>query len=530
MVSRIILGGCLCMNLAAFGRIAWAQGPTLGRGGALGGSAGGRGESSLGQAPGSGGNQFNGAPGSERPTLGGSAGTSTPVAPPSISDPGGGAAQIPGGAGVGPTPALVPAQVPLYGPLSLPTTEDEGPADGLTLDQAINRLVRENLDLKGRFLEIPQARADILTAGLYANPILFFDAQLIPYGHYSRARPGGPQQYDLNISHPLDLSGKRRAREAVACAAKDVVEAQYQDAVRLEVDNLFEAFVAVVLARESIELSRAAVTGLDSVLETIRDQQEGKIATEADVDGVLIQRELAAEGLVEAEQTFRSAKLRLGAELAIPPNQAEEMAIRGALKVEAPPAPSPDELVATALRCRPDLAAFRLGVRRSQADVKLSLANRFADVYVLLQPYTFQDAGPIGTGGSHSWAGGVTVPLPVYNRNQGNIQRAKINVDQTRTELAAQEVRVVTEVLQAEKEYQIARGAVDRLERTIRPAAQKVLDTAYIRFRSGEKDILFYLSARRDYNDFVRQYLRSYLRYRRSLLKLNTAVGQRIMP
>ena len=532
MIRHTVFGGPLGLALTVLTGIAAAQGPQLGRG-QLGGNnsaMGGR-ESSLGPSPGSGGNQFSNAPGSDRPTLGGgSSGTSTPVAPPSISDPGGGASQVPGGSGIAATPALLPAQVPLYGPLSLPTTDDEGPTEGLTLDEAVGRLVRDNLDLKSRFFEIPQARADILTASLYANPILFFDAQLVPYGNYTRQRNGGPTQYDLNISHPLDLSGKRRARTAVACAAQKVIEAQYQDAVRLEIDNLFEAFVGAVLARESIDLSRAAVDGLDQVLETIRDQREEKIATQADVNSVLIQRELAAQGLSDAEQMYRSTKLRLGAELTIPPAEAEAMAIRGSLKVNAPLAPPAEDLVGLALQCRPDLAAYRLGVRRSQADVKLANANRLADVYVLYQPYTFQNPGATSSQGSHSWAGGVTVPLPVYNRNQGNIQRAKINVDQSKTELAAQEQRVVIEVLQAEKEYQVAQEAVDRLERVIRPAAQKVLDTAQLRFRSGEKDILYYLSARRDYNDFVRQYLQSYLRYRRSLLKLNTAVGQRIMP
>ena len=106
---------------------------------------------------------------------------------------------------------------PLYGTLALPVEEDgEGPPDGLTLDQAIERLVRENLDLRSKSMEIPQAQADILTASLRANPILYADSQLIPYGNYSNRRPGGPTQYDVNISHPLDYTHKRRARIEVA--------------------------------------------------------------------------------------------------------------------------------------------------------------------------------------------------------------------------------------------------------------------------------------------------------------------------
>src|SRR5947208_2700401 len=76
----------------------------------------------------------------------------------------------------------------------------------------IERLVRENLYLRSVSFEIPQAEADILTASLRANPVFYADSQLIPYGAYSRSRPGGQTQYDVNISYPLDISRKRIAR------------------------------------------------------------------------------------------------------------------------------------------------------------------------------------------------------------------------------------------------------------------------------------------------------------------------------
>ena len=103
--------------------------------------------------------------------------------------------------------------------------------------------------ISAQFHEIPKARADILTASLRANPIFYADSQLIPYGDFSKERPGGPVQYDINISHPLDVSHKRRARTAVASQAGRVIEAQYQDAVRQQIDSLYDTYVGV-LARE----------------------------------------------------------------------------------------------------------------------------------------------------------------------------------------------------------------------------------------------------------------------------------------
>ncbi len=142
-----------------------------------------------------------------------------------------------------PQPTPTPA---LYGSLSLPEVIDyEGPAHGLTLDIGIDRMLRENLDLRAKFFEIPQAQADILQAGLRANPIFYADGQLVPYGKYSRQRAGGPTQYDVNVSYPLDVSRKRIARTLVASRAKRVLEAQYQDAVRMRIDEFYSAFVDI---------------------------------------------------------------------------------------------------------------------------------------------------------------------------------------------------------------------------------------------------------------------------------------------
>ena len=149
---------------------------------------------------------------------------------------------------------------------------------------------------------------------------------------------------------------------------------------------------------------------------------------------------------------------------------------------------------------------------------------------MLYQPYTFQDNSPIGAKGAHSWALGLSVPMPVYNRNQGNIRRSAINAAQSRTELAALERRVMTEVEQAEREYAVTRSAVARIERDILPVAGRVRDDAVQLFSRGGSEVVAYLNARREYNDVVREYRDLLVRHRRSMLALNAAVGLRILP
>ena len=421
--------------------------------------------------------------------------------------------------------------MPIYGSLALPGgSEDEGPPEGLTLDAAIERLVRENLDLRGQAWEISQAQADILTASLRANPILYADSQLIPYGNYSAKRPGGATQYDLNISYPLDVSHKRQARTDVACRAKRVLEAQFQDAVRLQIDNLYTAFVDVLAARETVRYARASAEGLDDILNRARRQFEAGEKTRGEVSRVEVQRDAARVGLADAEEAYNNARRNLAPLLRLPPSQAEVLEPRGTIRDTVRAQLSRDALIGLAVAGRPDLVAYRLGIGRAQADVRLAMAERYQDVYVLFQPYTFQNNAPFNTKSAHSWALGVTVPLPINNRNQGNILRARQNVHQTRTELEALELRVVTEVSQAEREYSVSRNAVERVERDLLPAAGRVLQESLRQWNLGEASLVDYLNARRDYNDIVRQYRDTAIRHRRSMLALNTAVSRRILP
>src|SRR5262249_49177575 len=129
-----------------------------------------------------------------------------------------------------------------------------------------------------------------------------------------------------------------------------------------------------------------------------------------------------------------------------------------------------------------------------------------------------------------AWALGITVPLPVYNRNQGNIERARINVYQSQVQLARTERLVITEVQQAVSEYRVSGQLVESIRDQILPSLEKAIAAREELFREGDVNVYAYLDQRRKYNDTAKAYLDSLVRHRKSMHMLNVAVGRLVLP
>src|SRR5690606_3572134 len=138
-----------------------------------------------------------------------------------------------------------------------------------------------------------------------------------------------------------------------------------------------DAFVDVLAAREIVRFARASIDGVDAVLEKSVTLYEQGVVTKVDVNRIKIQRDTAQVALADAEAALRQARRALGELLNIPPAQAETLHVRGSLRVSERPLPPIDQLIAIALKSRPDVRAFLLGVSRALADIRLARANRF---------------------------------------------------------------------------------------------------------------------------------------------------------
>jgi cobalt-zinc-cadmium efflux system outer membrane protein len=432
------------------------------------------------------------------------------------------------------TQAAQPAPLPQYGELSLPPEmETYGPKEGMTLDAAIEILVKENLDLMAARMEIPMADADILTANLRANPIMYTDAELIPYGHFSFLRPGGPTQYDINVSYPLDVTFKRLARTRSAREARSVTEAQLQDAIRSQIDNLYTIFEDDVAAGLTVKFSETFSRGIRTLYARTEELYRREQVKEADLLAVKTKLNQADLQLKEARQAKIKANRALALMLNLPLTDEvgiEKLDVFDPFAKLQPLPTAREELIQKAVGLRPDLVAFKYGLRRARSDVTVAQANAYPDVYVLYNPYTLQNNSYFGVQSPITWWLGVTATLPIYNRNQGNIARAKINVTQTQVQMASAERVVISDVLNAAQELEQSLVAVHQFRREIIPAATAVRDSAYRRLQGGEIPMSDFLDAQSDFNDMVRQYRDAMIRHRRAILDLNTAVGERVLP
>jgi cobalt-zinc-cadmium efflux system outer membrane protein len=426
-----------------------------------------------------------------------------------------------------PLSTLRSVEIPLYGELELPGEETEQ-AEGLSLDDAIDRLLAANYNLSVKFQDIPKARAEILTAGLRNNPFLFVSASNLPYQPYSPQRPG-TANYDLTFIQPIDVSGKHKNAVLMARQAKNVLEAQFQDAVRMEIDKLYNAFVDVLEAQAAERAARAGVNGLEELVRLTGNRVRQGLGPQSELTKTLIQQANAQDALQKTEAALVKAKQNLAVLLALPLSEACNLTIRGSLRTSSPPRPCQEELVQLALQIRPDLTAYRLGIDRARADVQLARAEGIDNAFLFSTPYTVVDYSPQNKQSANGWGLGVLLPMPIFNRNQGNVARAQVNVTQTQIEQKGLELQAIREVQEAAAEYASSRDIVARYEREILEDARSLREEKQRLYASGQVGLDVFLEARKDYNEVVRDYIEALARQRRDGFKLNTALGQRFV-
>ena len=382
---------------------------------------------------------------------------------------------------------------------------------------------RESLDLRSKFLEIPLARADVLTLGFRNRPERDTNGQIVPYGHFTKNRHGDQINYDTNISHPVDYSLKRQARIVDTTRPQRVIEAQYQEVARVLIIDVCANFLDVQAAQEFVRRARESSVDLKRFLGVTVAQITKGIRSQKDVNQVKAALHSADLRSEAARGDLERKKRVLGALLKLSPGEANRLEVVGSLDVQPVSLPASDGLICLALETRPEIAAFRLGQDRTQA--KLATTG-VPDLYTLYQPHAFRD-GTLGLKAPTIWELGVTVPVAVGDSNRAS--RARLNLDQTRAQLTVLERQVTEDVTRVRREYELALAEVRKIENEVLPSARQVRDKTARAYDDGHLGVDALLECLENHRKVDYSYVDLLTRFRGICLYLNTAVASRIM-
>ena len=178
-----------------------------------------------------------------------------------------------------------------------------------------------------------------------------------------------------------------------------------------------------------------------------------------------------------------------------------------------------------ALSTRPDLRALQLTEAKSLADLRLQEAIGRID-YTVGAEYRRQQGI---AGKSNSLGFFVSAPLPLLNRNQGEIARAGAERDQSASQIAATRAQVLADVELAFQEFVTNRDLVSSIERDLIQPATSAREISTYTYRAGGSSLVELLDAQRAFNDVMQSYLDAQAGLRRAAARLNAAVGTEVM-
>jgi cobalt-zinc-cadmium efflux system outer membrane protein len=397
------------------------------------------------------------------------------------------------------------------------------PAQQFTIEQAVAEAIDKNLSLVAERLNVAVADAAIVAAGLRPNPVVSGSADHLDWlgTGFNEINGAGPAEYAVRVDVPFERGHKRELRMDVAGAAKSVAEAQLADTIRKLKLDVTLASIDVLEAKAKLTLARQNLDALERLVDlNTRRLTSGALAPlEVTRSRVAM---LQYRGSVKAAE-LNVAQTRLKLQTLVG-RRPEDPLIDVDEPLGTPPAAASadlDVLQAAAHSARPDVVALRRDQARTQADMRLQIAQGRVD-YTVGSEYRRQQ-GVNGTGNSVGFF--VSVPLPVFNRNQGEIARAGAEHGKADRALTALEVSVAGEVASAYQEFESARQLLADMERDlIKPAADARAGTIYV-YQAGATSLLDVLDAQRAFNDTMDTYYTAQAAYRRAEARLRLVSG-----
>lgn len=374
-------------------------------------------------------------------------------------------------------PALVAVAVFAWSCSAGAGTARTAPAAPIDLPTAI-ALALGQPGLRAAAHEVAATEAAAGQAGLYPNPELEF---------LREGQRAGTRTTTVQITQPFELGGKRRARVALAQGASALARnelAARRQAIRAEVSA---AYYTVLVGQERQALAQSlSDLARQSVEVAARRVLAGKISPIDETRARLAAVDASTEGK-HADAELALARIRLGALIGKP---AASIVLASGPAVQLPElAPLPTLLSMARNAGAIQRARSRLTVQEAQADVER--AARMPDLRLSIGTRRDEEAG------RRQGVLGLSVPLPLFNRNQGALAAALSRSDGARDELAAAEAAALAELASAHTRYLLAREEAVALQQEVIPSARSAYALTLKGFDYGKFSFLDVLDAQR---------------------------------
>lgn len=391
----------------------------------------------------------------------------------------------------------------------------------VSLDEAIQEAIRNNLDLAAERLNIPVAEAREITARLRPNPVLTVAGQTLNVlgANFSPDTPLGPNQMNIHTDFPIERGGKRQERMELAKEQKSLAELGVREVMRQVIFAVQNAFVDVQQAKETLLLARENLQSLEGVVSInearLKNGDLAQVELERSKLASLQYRAAVQQAELQLEQAKTQLQLLMGRKQKTP-----GFDITGEFRRDTVANPQA-EAVKLALNRRPDYRLAQQSQAASRADLRLQLANGRVD-FVVGTEYSYQRAW--GLQGS-SMGVSFSMPLRLFNKNQGEIARAQREITMAGARAEALAASIETEVEKAYRQYSVSSQLLANVESDMLMRARTVRDTTEYSYRRGEASLIEFLDAQRAFNDAMETYNQARANYARSLYLIDSVSG-----
>jgi cobalt-zinc-cadmium efflux system outer membrane protein len=403
----------------------------------------------------------------------------------------------------------------------------------MTWDQVRQRFDQNNPTLLAGELNIDESKAQEITAFLRPNPQFTVSSdgtQVLPTGGGNPWQPFVSTYEQFSFAYLHERAHKRELRRESARKGTAVAVSSQADLKRNLLFGLRSAFVSVLQGKAVLQLAKDDLAYWDHVLDINRIRfQDGAIA-KIDFNRLKLQRVQYESDVQTAEVNLRTAKIAL-LMLLNDRTPIEQFDVSGTFDFSDRLLPL-DHLRHIALDTRPDLRAAVQSLDKSKTDHQLAISNGSTDpvfgVWWSNNPsFNFS---PGNVFGRETLGVSVSIPLRIFDRNQGEKLRTEIDISRNEKLRDAAQAQVFNDVDSAYTTLNSNIILLQPYKREYLQTSVDVRDTVYYAYQKGAASLLEFLDAESEYRSVQVAFVNLVGSYLTAAAQLNQAVGQEVIP